>query len=164
MFKYRRGMQWSHDASFPFNAGFVSSQRIPIRHYPHRDPEQMARRYQLRAAMMKLKAHAGGHWKLDDWRQELVDASGASPASQGEMKSGLAGERGIDTGPLYYWEPAKPFTEMPLANHVPPWRTRLMQRVIHPLLLPILDRRRPRFDSSFQPEPIPAEIAANFYR
>jgi Glycosyl transferase family 2 len=163
MFRYRRGMQWWEHSSFPYNAGFVARQRIPIRHYPHRDPEQMRRRYQLRAAMMKLKAHAGGHWKLDDWRQELVDATGASPASQGEVKTGLAGELGIDTGPLYFWEPGKPFVEMPLQNHIPPWRMRMTQRVIHPLLLPILDRFRPRYDPAFQPTAIPPEIAANIY-
>jgi hypothetical protein len=161
MFRYRRSMQWPQNASFPFNAGFVARQRVPIRHYPHRDPAQMERRFRLRAAMMKLKAHAGGHWKLEDWHKELVDSDGISTAEQ--TKVGLAGERGIDTGPLMYWKPGTPLLEQPLHNHIPQPFTRLQQRLVHPLLLPILDRRRPRYDRSFQPVPIPPEIARTIY-
>jgi hypothetical protein len=161
LFRYRRTIQWPQNASFPFNAGFVSRHRIPIRHYPHRDPPQMERRFKLRAAMMKLKAHAGGHWNLEDWHKELVDAS---PGVQEPVeKVGLASQNGIDTGPLYHWQPGVPLQEQPLHNHVSPPRTRLMQRLIHPMLLPLLDQRRPRFDSSFQPIPIPPEIAASIY-
>jgi hypothetical protein len=163
MFRYRRSMIWVHHESFPYNAGFVSRQRIPIRHYPHRDPEQMQRRFRLRAAMMRLKAHAGPHWKLEDWRQELVDAGGESISSTGEKKTGLAGELGVDTGPLYFWDPGTELKEMPLRNHVPRPFTRLQQRLVHPLLLPILDRRRPKFDPSFQPTAIPADVAAKIY-
>jgi hypothetical protein len=163
MFRYRRGMKWAKDGSMPFNAGFVSRQRIPIRHYPHRDPLQMLRRYKLRAAMMKLKAHAGGHWKLDDWHKDLVDATGAAEAARGDQKVGLSGEQGIDTGPLYHWAPNTPFQEMPLHNHVPPLRIRLQQRIVHPLLLPILDRFRPDYDRSYKPADIPPEIAAHIY-
>jgi len=107
MFRYRRAMQWPENVSFPFNAGFVSRQRIPIRHYPHRDPLQMESRFRLRAKMMTLRAHAGGHWKLDDWRAEIVDEKGTAQSSQGN-KRGLAGERGIDTGELHYWQPGTP--------------------------------------------------------
>lgn len=160
MFAYRNGMQWPQDASFPFNAGYVARERIPIRHYPHRDPPQMERRFRLRAAMMKLAAHAGGHWKLEDWRKELVDAAGASAAAAGGSKIGLAGEKGIDTGPLRFWTPGTPLKEEPLYDHIPPPRRRAAQRIIHPLLLPILDRRRKRYDRSFQPVDIPPPIAA----
>jgi hypothetical protein len=161
MFRYRRSMRWPETSNFPFNAGFVSRHRIPIRHYPHRDPRQMEMRFRLRAAMMKMKAHAGGHWKLEDWHKELVDASGASTSQQGKV--GLAGEKGIDTGPLLYWQPNTPLPEQPLQNHVPPPFTRLQQRLVHPLLLPILDRRRKQYDPSYQPVPIPDEIARSIY-
>jgi hypothetical protein len=157
MFRYRRGMQWSHSASFPYNAGFVARERIPIRHYPHRDPLQMERRYRLRAAMMKLKPHAWGHWELDDWRTEVVDERGATAGSAAGQKSGVAGESGVDTGPLLYWEPGTELPERPLHNHVPPLRRRLAQRIVHPLLLPLLDARRPPYDPAAAP---PKEIAA----
>ena len=163
MFKYRSAMQWPHNISFPFNAGLVARERIPIRHYPHRDPPQMERRFRLRAAMMKLAAHAGGHWKLEDWRKELVDATGASAAANHPGGVGLAGEKGIDTGPLYFWPPGEPLVEQPLYNHIAPPRVRLIQRIVHPLLLPVLDRRRPRYDGSFAPVDIPAEAARKIY-
>ena len=163
LFRCRRSMQWPQNISFPFNAGFVSRQRIPIRHYPHRDSEQMERRFRLRAAMMKLKAHAGGHWKLEDWRKELVDVDGASASAIAAEKVGLAGEHGIDTGPLLYWEPGTEFKEQPLPFKMPSMRVRLAQRIIHPLLLPMLDARRPRYDKSHQPTPIPPEIAEHIY-
>jgi hypothetical protein len=156
MFKYRRAMQWPETISFPYNAGFVARERIPIRHYPHRDPDQMARRFRLRSAMMGFKAHAGGHWKLDDWRQEVVDEKGRSASEA--AKVGLAGETGIDTGDLLYWEPGAPLKEVPMHNHVPPLRTRLQQRLIHPLLLPALDRRRRRFDPAYTPPLIPDAV------
>jgi hypothetical protein len=157
MFKYRRSMQWPENASFPFNAGFVSKNRIPIRHYPHRDPLQMESRFRLRAKMMSLRAHAGGHWKLDNWRAEIVDEKGTAESSQGN-KRGLAGEKGIDTGELHYWEPGTPLKEQPLEIVSRSSMQRLMQRAIHPLLLPLLDSRRAHFNRSYQPEAIPPEI------
>lgn len=156
MFKYRSSMKWPENISFPYNAGFVSRERIPIRHYPHRDPAQLARRYRLRASMMKLNAHAGGHWKLSDWRQDLVDDSGAS-ASQA-TKSGLADNAGVDSGPLHYWAPGTPLREEPLHNHVPPLKVRAAQRIIHPLLLPLLDARRATYNTAYQPRLIPEPI------
>ena len=71
---------------------------------------------------------------------------------------GLAGENGIDTGPLLYWEPGTPLPEVRLRHHVPRWPTRLAQRAVHPLLLPVLDRRRPAFDPSYRPVSIPGPV------
>jgi hypothetical protein len=122
---------------------------------------QMESRYRLRAAMMKMKAHAGGHWKLADWRKELVDASGTSEAAS--EKVGLGASRGVTDGPLLHWEPGTALVEQPLHNHLPATRVRLMQRIVHPLLLPILDRRRAEYDKSYQPKPIPPEIAEHIY-
>jgi len=49
LFRYRPAMKWSSAGSFPYHAGYVARERIPIRHYPHRDPLQMEKRYQLRS-------------------------------------------------------------------------------------------------------------------
>jgi hypothetical protein len=163
MFRYRRDMQWPHNVSFPYNAGYVSRQRIPIRHYPHRDPLQLQRRFALRAAMMKQKAHAGGHWNNEDWRNEILDANGQSISSRQGGKVGLASQAGIDTGPLYHWQPGTALVEQPLQNHIPPFTRRTAQRIVHPLLLPLLDRKRPRYDSSFQPTPFPADLNNRIY-
>jgi hypothetical protein len=163
MFKYRPAMQWTSVISFPFNAGFVSTNRIPIRHYPHRDALQMETRFRLRAKMMTLQAHAGGHWKLDDWRAEIVDETGIAAASLGN-KRGLSGEAGIDTGQLHFWEPGTPLIEQPLPSPTRSRASRVVQRLVHPLLLPILDHRRPKFDRSYQPQAIPAEIQEQLER
>jgi hypothetical protein len=149
MFRYRRAMQWPENISFPYNAGFVSKHRIPIRHYPHRDNLQLLTRFRLRAQMMQLNAHAGSHWKLEDWRKELVDDTGT--AESAALKQGIGGENGIDTGPLLHWAPNTPLPEQPLHNHVPPIKKRIVQRLIHPALLPLLDSRRPHYNPSFQP-------------
>ncbi len=154
MFRYRRSVRWPASASFPFNAGYVARERIPIRHYPHRDPAQMRRRFELRAGQMRHRSDAGGHWKLADWRDELVDATGATAAAAGPVQVGLAGEPGIDVGPLRHWAPGTPLPEVPLYNHVPPWRIRLAQRIVHPLLLPLLDRTRKRWDPAIRPTPL----------
>jgi hypothetical protein len=161
MFKYRTQMKWPHTGSFPFNAGYVARERIPIRHYPHRDPLQMETRFRLRARMMMLQASAGSHWKVEDWREELVDANGVSQSSIGK-KRGLAGEHGIDTGPLLFWEPGTELHEIPLHNHINPIVKRSVQRIIHPLLLPILDSRRPPWDLSYVPEELPEHMQAGF--
>lgn len=156
MFKYRRSIQWTERNSFPFNAGFVSKHRVPIRHYPHRDPAQLERRYRLRSSMMKLNPTAtGGHWKLADWRKDLVDETGAAESQKNGV--GLADNASIDSGPLLYWKPGTPLPEQPLHNHVPPMQKRLVQRIIHPLLLPALDRTRPQYNAGWQPRIIDKE-------
>jgi hypothetical protein len=157
MFRYRRDMKWADSSSFPFNAGYVARERIPIRHYPHRDPMQMEARFRLRARMMMFQAGAGGHWKLEDWHEELVDEQGVSQSSLGR-KRGLAGEAGIDTGPLLLWKPGTELEEKPLHNHIKPPLTRLTQRIIHPALLPLLDARRPPWNPAVQPLELPAHV------
>ncbi|MBC7782493.1 MAG: glycosyltransferase family 2 protein [Burkholderiales bacterium] len=158
MFRYRRTMQWPETISFPFNAGYVARERIPILHYPHRDPLQMARRYRLRAEMMKLKAAAGGHWKLDDWRQDVVDDVGGSEAQS--RKVGIADSSLVDSGPLLHWTPGTPLTESPRYNHVRPVRQRVATRLLYATGVSLLDLRRPRFDASFKPQYLSEETNA----
>jgi hypothetical protein len=162
MFKYRRGMKWFHIASAPYNAGFISRERIPIRHYPHRDPLQMQMRFRLRAKMKSLDANAGSHWKVEDWHKEIVDDQGVSEVARSKIKSGLAGEDGIDTGPMLYWEPGTELKDVRLHNHVPPLPRRLVQRMIHPALLPMLDRRNAGFDMNFKPDLLPEHLRNGF--
>lgn len=148
MFRYRRAMAWPEDISFPFNAGFVARERIPIRHYPHRDPLQMAKRYELRSAMMKLNAHAGGHWKLDDWHKDVVDPTAA--ISQKKVE-GVSTMSGLDVDQVYEWQPRSPLPQIHPSDHLPSLGKRMVQRLIHPLLLPLIDARRPTFDPAWQP-------------
>ena len=71
-FQYRPSMKWPAPNNWPFFSGVVAENRIPIRHYPHRDPPQMIRRFRLRSAMKAIGGTAGGHWDIEDWRKEIV--------------------------------------------------------------------------------------------
>ncbi len=106
LFRYRRSMQWPQENSFPINAGFVARQRIPIRHYPHRDPVQLERRCLIRAAMMadpvnrKAWTHADRHhWAVADWHQFITP----------------------DNDPnLRYWTPGSALPPLQRADHLAP--------------------------------------------
>ena len=138
----------------------MARERIPIRHYPHRDPQQMQRRFRLRAAIMRMGGATGNHWRLEDWRQEIVDNTGMSTALRRNTE-GLAGEGGIDIGPLHYWTRGEPLSHVRLYNHIATIPTRTLQRIIHPIMLPILDRFRPKFNPRFQPVSIPPDVNVN---
>ena len=106
MFRYRESMKWPASRTIPFNAGCPARERIPIRHYPHRDPEQMRKRYRLRAAMMKLNAGAGPHWKLEDWQKDVLEFDPQTGAAQERTRAtkGLAAAEGHTAGPLHFWQ------------------------------------------------------------
>jgi glycosyltransferase involved in cell wall biosynthesis len=77
--RYRKTMQWPPNVSFPFNAGYVAKERLPIRHYPHRDPAQLTRRCLLRAIMMSDKENRANwtrpelhHWAEQEWRKFIM--------------------------------------------------------------------------------------------
>jgi glycosyltransferase involved in cell wall biosynthesis len=142
--RYRATMQWPQTVSFPFNAGFVARERLPIRHYPHRDPVQLERRCRLRAIMMADKENRSNwtrpelhHWAEAEWKKFI------SPDDLPELKHWPVG------------------TELPLVhqtNHLRPPHIRAVQRLVHGFGLPLLDRRRPGFSAEAKPQPIPPEI------
>ncbi|MBI4470319.1 MAG: glycosyltransferase family 2 protein [Acidobacteria bacterium] len=74
--RYRKHMKWYPSDSFPTNAGFVARARIPVRHYPHRDVEQLKHRVRLRQALLKvLPAGTYPHWRCETWEDFLVPAN-----------------------------------------------------------------------------------------
>lgn len=141
-FRYRRSMQWNPEMFAPFNAGYVASKRIPIRHYPHRDPLQMERRFFLRKAMLeemsKRSSSYATHWNVSDWRTELISASDPT---------------------LRFWANDKdPLPECTVTNHLQPPLKRTAQRMLYSLFLPVLDARRPKYPEGFRPEPLPDSL------
>jgi glycosyltransferase involved in cell wall biosynthesis len=142
--RYRETMQWPPTVSFPFNAGFVARERLPIRHYPHRDPVQLERRCRLRAIMMADEENRANwsrpelhHWAEREWRNFIT------PDDLPELK---------------YW---KPHTELPLVHstsHLKPPHIRAVQRFVHTFCLPVLDRLRPKFPEDGKPQPIPQQM------
>lgn len=159
MFRYRRSMRWYHTNNWPFNTGYVARERIPIRHYPHRDPLQMQKRYRLRAAMMRLGAATGPHWILEDWRKDVVDlALSDSGRLEQTTDEGLAAAPGHTDSELREWLPGTPLPELQLNNHLANWRKRLAQRMIYPLLVPLIDRRRPKYSPDYVPPFLPHNV------
>jgi glycosyltransferase involved in cell wall biosynthesis len=142
--RYRETMQWPVTVSFPFNAGYVAREPLPIRHYPYRDPVQLERRCRLRAIMMADEENRSNwsrpelhHWAEREWKKFITpdDLPGLKP-----WKSG---------------------TELPLAHgtsHLKPSHIRVVQRLMHAFCLPMLDRLRPKFPPDSRPQSIPKEI------
>ena len=129
--RYRSSMQWPACASFPHNAGYIARERLPIRHYPHRDPLQLQRRCRLRAMMVgPLDNPSCHHWAEGNWRRHLA-------ADQSED--------------LRYWEPGTDLPPFHFTNHLSAWPKRLLQRLVHTSLLPILDRFRTPYSEDAYP-------------
>jgi glycosyltransferase involved in cell wall biosynthesis len=142
--RYRSTMQWPPTVSFPFNAGFVARERLPIRHYPHRDPLQLERRCRLRAIMMADAENRGNwsrpelhHWSEREWKKFVTPDE-------------LPG--------LMFWKPGTDIELVHHRNHLRGPLVRAMQRLLHACCLPILDRQRTEFPSNAKPQAIPTKI------
>lgn len=137
--QYRASMRWPETVSFPYNAGYRARERLPIRHYPHRDPVQLARRCKVRAFMMADSDNACiRHWAESDWRRHIV----------------------VDNRPgLHYWDPGTELPQPRFTNHLAPAPKRALQRIVHARLLPLLDPFRPGFSARGLPRPIPFDLA-----
>ena len=141
--RYRSTMQWPPAVSFPFNAGFVARERLPIRHYPHRDPVQLDRRCRLRAIMMADEENRRNwtipfhYWQEPDWRKFITPD---------------------DLPDLKYWKPGAELQLIHQTNHLKPPHIRAVQRFIHAFCLPVLDRQRAKFPADGKPQRIPVDI------
>ena len=145
--RYRDTMRWPLGASFPINAGYIARERLPIRHYPHRDPEQLRGRCVLRATMMASKQNSRywsrpehHHWSQSDWRKFVVSD---------------------DDPNLRCWVPGTPLPTYRFENHIARHPKRLVQRVVHGLMLPVLDRLRSKWPSNAVPMPIGNQVTAS---
>lgn len=135
MFRYRRTMAWPPEIPWPWNAGYVARRRIPMRHYPHRDSLQLRRRVEIRRAMLKhLPPQTYSHWKVDSWRDYILDANNPE---------------------LVYWQPGTDLPVYDFANHLAPVWKRCAQRVAHGLFLPVLDRVRRTYPENYHPAAMP---------
>ncbi len=148
--RYRSTMRWPATASFPYNAGFIARERLPIRHYPHRDPVQMNRRCRLRAIMMADETNRKNwtqpelhHWSEQEWKKFITP----------------------DTLPgLHHWAPGSELPEFHQTNHLAALKKRALQRIVHACLLPLLDRMRPKWQVDTYPQRIPSEVIQTLER
>lgn len=139
--RYRSTMKWPAHASFPQNAGVVAEQRIPIRHYPHRDPIQMAKRYalrsiQVRAEDSKTDKSLEHHWARENWAEDVVSS---------------------DREDLHYWQPGEDLPSV-RQNHVAPEPLRVLKRLLYRLPGSILDRWNEPYDVEKSPSQLPAKL------
>jgi hypothetical protein len=144
--RYRRTMQWPPTVSFPYNAGFVARERLPIRHYPHRDPMQLERRCRLRAVMMADRENRQNwsqpelhHWAEAEWRKFITPD---------------------DEPGLQQWTAGEPLARVGYMNHLARPPKRVAQRLVHACMLPLLDRCRPKWPSDAYPQRIPPALVA----
>lgn len=145
-FRYRRHMKWDLSCSAPYNMGITAAQRIPIRHYPHRDPDQMERRARLRNQMFRLGG-SGGHWNIKDWRSDVLYLDGR-PGDVGR-DGGLAEVDGL-TGRALEWRPG---TKLPVVGPSPVDHV-AKKRLAYSVLVPLLDRVRRGSPAGYEPPPL----------
>jgi hypothetical protein len=139
--RYRQGMQWPEDVSFPYNAGYAAVERLPIRHYPHRDPLQLQRRCCVRSAMMSEPDNAcARHWQTTDWLRLVCPDQ--DPA-------------------LQHWLPGTELPQRLWTNHLAPLPKRALQRFCHACCLPALDRLREGYSDSSYPRRMDAGPRTN---
>jgi glycosyltransferase involved in cell wall biosynthesis len=134
--RYRSSMKWPAEVSFPYNAGFRAATRIPIRHYPHRDPVQLQKRCRLRARVVQyLDNPVGHHWNETDWRRHIV--ANNNPA-------------------LRFWNPGSELPVFRFRDHLSRLPKRLVQRLVQATCLPILDRLHAAYQRGAFPDTIPS--------
>jgi glycosyltransferase involved in cell wall biosynthesis len=148
--RYRETMQWPPTVSFPFNAGYVARERLPIRHYPHRDQVQLERRCRLRAIMMADTENRANwtrpelhHWAEREWKNFITPD---------------------DLPALKFWQPGTELKLVHLTNHLRPPHIRAIQRVVHAFCLPFLDSIHSRSVNHALPRPIPTDTLAQLKR
>ena len=137
MFQYRPKIKWMEASTFPFNAGYPAQKRIPVRHYPHRDPLQLKKRSVLRSVGARVRGDMDvRHWRVDDWRDLVV-----SSEKQG----------------LQYWGRDTDLPSVDLYNHMPKGLQRMVKLLLYAGPVRILDQLRSGFDKSCSPTPFPEE-------
>jgi glycosyltransferase involved in cell wall biosynthesis len=155
--RYRDTMQWPKEVSFPYNAGYLARERIPIRHYPHRDPVQLKQRSILRTYMIGLAGDQlfTGYSREDVIRlRDLVEGNKNEEINNDWRKFIVSDE----TPGLRCWTPDTMLTEVHYLNHIPAINKRLAQWILHSYGLPILDRMRSKWNAESYPQKIPESV------
>lgn len=144
MCRYRRHMSWTSNYTWPVNAGFLARKRLPIRHYPNRDPRQLQKRMELRRTMINAGINAGRfgpkhHWREQDWRTHLVEP----------------GQAGVG-----HWRPGEDLPVVFDQKHLPRPGKRAVQKLLHTFAVRSLDRLRAGPGSLYVPEELEPEVQA----
>jgi len=149
--RYRDSMKWPSSISFPYNSGYVAKTRLPIRHYPHRDPMQLDRRCRLRAIMMEDKSISGKYWTNVEGHHW----------SQSELRKFVTPDAQAD---LRYWESGTELPEILYKNHLESWYKRIAKYLFHRFLIRIIDRTRTGWNDNNYPDRIPAGVVKRLHK
>jgi len=141
MFQYRSTMCWPDTISFPYNAGFVAKERIPIMHFPHRDPIQMEKRFRIRSQVNRTSGFAGRHWDLIDWKKDVLNYNESTGTYEEQInsQSGLTSIPGLTSSEVYYNNNDNQLPSVKYLNHTGHLSTRIIKYSLHSFFLPILD-------------------------
>ncbi len=69
--RYRAGLQWPEDSPWPCHMGIPYPEKITLKHYKYRSPEQIKQRMATRQQAIDGGLIDSDHWK-GDWEQKLV--------------------------------------------------------------------------------------------
>jgi glycosyltransferase involved in cell wall biosynthesis len=111
-FRHRRRLVWHLDRGHPTHMGVVYPQRIRLRHYKYRSPEQIQRRLDTRREARRRGFPGWEHAAQEGWREKIAEAGG-----------------------LHYDDGSGRLTvdEQALPNHLGSRRLRIVRRVMHGL-------------------------------
>ena len=155
--RYRQTMKWPVNRSQPYNAGYLASERLPIRHYPHRDPEQLRRRSRLRAYMIGIGGIQlfTGYTKGDFSRLSILLNNPAEDRLSDEWRKFITPD---DFPGLHHWQPGDELPRFRFTSHLRPPHVRAVQKFVHAFCLPVLDRTRARWNETAYPPRISDEM------
>ena len=83
-FKYRQRLQWEYGA-WPRHLGLVCPQRLRIRHYQYRSPQQIQKRIETRKQARNMGFEGFAHADYDNWKK-LIHPSGNLNKDTGDNK------------------------------------------------------------------------------
>lgn len=72
MIRHRARLRWPNGSIWPTHMGLVFPRQIPVRHYPHRSPQQMLKRLETRAEVKKTGGQFFRQWDKQDWEAYLL--------------------------------------------------------------------------------------------
>lgn len=132
MFQYRSSMAWPEDTSGPIHAGYVARCRIPVRHYPHRSPQQIQKRCALRSSLTDYMDDVFDHWQEDRWREFVAES-----------------------GNLQKWTSDTQLEVQCDDSHTASSVKRAVSYILHRSFVCLVDRVRRRFTQDYAPPPLP---------
>ncbi len=140
LFRYRPRMKWTPNRYEPWHAGLIARARIPILHYPKRDPPQIRLRCAIRSATRASGAIVGAHWRFADWRRTIKKQ---------------------DDPIMRWWEPGTPLPDVPRREFSARGLRRALRSAYYGAgIVRLVDRFRPPFPADYAFSPIPADVQA----